>query len=66
MATILIAAAFVGFALWALIHGSRRAKSGPANNWQNEDYMAREADGTWSEGSIYPKTEPGDSTGLGL
>ena len=66
IATILVGATIIALTLWMMIHGARRKKSGPANNWQNEDYLAREADGTWSEGSLYPKSEPSGSTGLGL
>jgi len=63
--TIILSGAVIGgLTLWAMIHGSRREKSGPANNWRNEDYLSREADGTWAEGSVHPKTEPRDSTGL--
>ena len=66
IATILVGAMIIALTLWAMIHGARRKKSGPANNWQNEDYLAREADATWSEGSLHPRSEPPDSTGLGL
>jgi hypothetical protein len=55
----------VGFALWAMIHG-RREKSGPANNWENEDYMSWEADGTWAEGSTHSMSEPIESAGAGV
>jgi hypothetical protein len=27
----------------------RRIRSGPKTNWKNEAYLAREADGSWSE-----------------
>jgi hypothetical protein len=33
----------------AFFSGRRRIRSGPANNWRNEAYLAREADGSWSE-----------------
>ncbi len=59
-------AVIFGLAVWAMIHGSRREKPGPTNNWQNEDHLSREADGTWVEGSTYSKSPPRDSTGLGL
>jgi hypothetical protein len=62
----LLGAVLLGFAIWAAARGSRRRKSGPANNWRNEDYMSREDDGTWSEGSTYSKSSPGDNSGLGL
>jgi hypothetical protein len=29
--------------------GRRRIRSGPHNNWRNQAYMAREADGSWTE-----------------
>ena len=41
-------------------------RSGPHNNWKNEDFAAREADGTWTEGSTYGKSRPSDSSGMGL
>ena len=63
---ILVGTAITGLALWAMMHGSHREKAGPANNWRNEDYASREADGTWTEGSTYSKSPPPDSTGLGL
>lgn len=53
-------------ALWGMIRGSRREKPSAKNNWRNEDYMMREADGTWAEGSTYSKSQPGESSGLGL
>lgn len=56
----------LGLAVWAMMHGSRREKPGPINNWRNEDYLSREADGTWAEGSTYSKSPSRDSTGLGL
>jgi hypothetical protein len=59
-------AAILGFALRAMMRGSRREKPGPGNNWRNEDHMSREADGTWSEGSTYSKSASRDSTGLGF
>lgn len=59
----LIAPAILGGVLWMM---SRRAgpRPGPANNWRNEDYMSRESDGTWAEGSSYSKTQPTHSTGI--
>jgi hypothetical protein len=63
---ILLGTVIVGLALWAMMHGSRREKPGPANNWRNEDHASREADGTWAEGSTYSKSRPPDSSGLGL
>lgn len=66
MLTLLFGAMLLGFAVWAMVHGSRREKSGPVNNWQNEDHLSREADGTWAEGSTYSKSRSPDSTGLGL
>jgi hypothetical protein len=65
-ALLLLGAAIVGFALWAMLRDSRREKPGPSNNWRNEDYLSREADGTWAEGSTYSKSQPPDSSGLGL
>ena len=58
--------AILGLALWAMIHGSRRERPGPGNNWHNEDHLSREADGTWAEGSTYSRPKPRDSIGLGL
>jgi hypothetical protein len=51
---------------WAIFGGSRKGRPGPSNNWRNEDYMAREADGTWAEGSAHPKSEPNNSLGWPL
>jgi hypothetical protein len=62
----LLGVLILGFAVWAMIRGSRRYRPGPANNWQNEDHASREADGTWAEGSTYAKDLSRDSTGLGL
>lgn len=58
--------ALLGIAVWAMVRSSRRSKPGPANNWQNEDHLSREADGTWAEGSTYSRSPSRDSTGLGL
>jgi hypothetical protein len=63
---ILVGATLGGVGIWALMRGSRRAKPSASNNWRNEDYMSREADGTFSEGSTYSKAPSRDSTGLGL
>ena len=46
------------FALWAL-RAKRRSKARPENNWRNEDFMAREANGTWTEGSTHSKSDSG-------
>jgi hypothetical protein len=62
----LLGAAIIGLALWAMIRGSRREKPGATNNWRNEDYMSREADGTWAEGSTYSKSQQREGSGLGL
>ena len=62
----LAGAALVALGLWAMMRGSRRAKPSASNNWRNEDYMSREADGTFTGGSTYSKDPPRDSTGLGL
>ena len=42
----------------ALIARRRWRESGPENEWENEDFMAREDDGTWAEGSTTPQTLP--------
>ncbi len=63
---VLIGTAIVVFALWAMMKGLRRERSGPANNWRNEDYLSREADGTWAEGSTYSKSPSRDISDLGL
>lgn len=63
---VLLGAVVACLALWAILRGSRREKPGAGNNWRNVDHMTREADGTWSEGSTYSKSQPGDSSGLGL
>jgi len=57
-AIVLSGVAILTVAVWAMVRRSRRARPGPENNWQNEDYMAREAEGTWAEGSLDPKSEP--------
>lgn len=65
--TLLVGGALtLGLAVWAMMHSSRRERPSPDNNWENEDYLSRGADGTWAEGSTYSKSPPGDSTGLGL
>jgi hypothetical protein len=63
---LLLGAAIGALALWAMVHGSRREKPGAANNWRNEDYLSREADRTWTEGSTYSRSPPRDSSGLDL
>lgn len=64
---LLIGGAFtIGLAVWAMMNGSKRERAGPNNNWQNEDYLSQEADGTWAEGSTHSKSPSRDSTGLGL
>jgi hypothetical protein len=66
LAIILTVVAMFGVAVWAIIRPARRNRPGPDNNWRNEDYMAREADGTWAEGSAHPKSEPNNSLGWPL
>jgi hypothetical protein len=66
MFAVLLGFLALALAIWAMIHGTRREKSGPKNNWENEDHLSREADGTWSEGSTYSKSPSRDSTGFGL
>ena len=56
----------VGVALWVVSWRASGERPGPDNNWKNQDYSAREADGTWAEGSQHSKTLPGDSTGIGF
>ncbi|MEA3051244.1 MAG: hypothetical protein QOG72_147 [Sphingomonadales bacterium] len=36
-------------AVTAFVSARRRIRSGAANNWRNQAYLAREADGSWSE-----------------
>lgn len=43
-----------------------RPRSGPHNNWRNEDYLSRDAAGSWTEGATYSKSEPKDVSGIGL
>ncbi len=62
-AIVALVLAILGFAVWAMTRGDRRERPGPDNNWQNEDYTARDADGTWSEGSTYEKSKPGNGMG---
>ena len=52
--------------VWAIMRGSGRPRSGSHNNWRNEDYLSREAAGSWTEGATYSKSEPTDASGLGL
>ena len=68
MATLLIISGglLLLFALWSMLRGTRREKPSPANNWENEDHISRRTDGTWAEGSTHSKSQPPDSTGLGL
>ena len=61
---ILVAILILVFVVWMMSRPTAGERSGPDNNWQNEDYLSREADGTWAEGSTHSKTEPGDSTGM--
>ena len=60
------AVALPSFATWAIARGLRRERSREANNWRNEDHLARARDRTWAEGSTHAKSEPRDSSGLGL
>jgi hypothetical protein len=60
------AMAMVAFAIWAIARGLRRERSSEANNWLNEDHLSRARDTTWAEGSTHSKSEPRDSSGLGL
>ena len=62
---IAVGLALAVFVVWAL-RSRTRPKSGPDNNWRNEDHLSRAADGTWAEGSTSPKTQPSDSSGLGI
>jgi ABC-type nickel/cobalt efflux system permease component RcnA len=57
----------VFIAAWAIMQGLRqRPRSGAHNNWRNEDYLSREAVGSWTEGATYSKSNPKDVSGLGL
>ena len=56
-----VGATLIASALLVLSKKQPREKSGPKNNWQNEDYLAREKDGTWAEGSTHSKTQSRDS-----
>lgn len=62
-AIVLGVVAILAIAIWAMTHRRRRARPGPENNWQNEDYMAREAEGSWSEGSLHPQSKQGGGMG---
>lgn len=62
-AVVLSGVAILTAAVWAMARRSRRARPGPENNWLNEDFMAREAEGTWAEGSLDPKSEPNATFG---
>ncbi len=68
MNVILFAAGALIFSLatWAIVQGYRRPRSGPHNNWRNEDYLSRDAADSWTEGATYIKSEPKDGSGLGL
>jgi hypothetical protein len=46
-----LAASALVIGAFALILGNRRKRTGPEMNWHNEDYLSRERDGTWAEGS---------------
>jgi hypothetical protein len=41
--------ASLALAIAAFTFARRRVRAGPANNWENEAYLAREAEGSWSE-----------------
>lgn len=47
---ILVVAVIAAFLFFAF--RKRGAQPGPENNWTNEEYMARGADGTWSDGNL--------------
>jgi hypothetical protein len=66
MLVVIIGFVFLAFAGWAIFMVNKSRRSGPENNWRNEDFMSREADGTWAEGSAHSKSRPGDSSGLRL
>jgi uncharacterized membrane protein len=68
MSILLIAAVVVvtGLAAWIITRGQRRPRSGAHNNWRNEDFLSRDAAGSWTEGATYCKSEPKDVSGLGL
>lgn len=68
MSLVLLIGGVLIVALVAFIatRGSSRLRSGPHNNWRNEDFLSRGAAGSWTEGATYSKSEPKDVYGLGL
>ena len=62
----IVAVGVVGAVILALSRRHLGERPGPGNNWRNEDHIARENDGTWTEGSRYSKSSPPDSSGLGI
>lgn len=45
----IVGVASLALAVSAFTFARRRVRASPANNWENEAYLAREADGSWSE-----------------
>ena len=51
--------ALLVLAVAGLLLGRRRIRSSAENNWKNEAWMAREADGSWSENECAVGRESG-------
>jgi hypothetical protein len=72
-AALVIALALMAYAVWRFAVSEwsstwRTRRSGPANNWQNEGYMANQDGRNWSEidGTIAKSPPPRRSGGGGL
>jgi hypothetical protein len=51
-------------AVAGFVFGRRRIRSSAANNWKNEAWLAREADGSWSENECAVGREDGASSSI--
>lgn len=62
---VMIGIGALGYVVWRGFRSRKPQVPGPANNWQNEDYASRKADGTWTDGSTHTKSEPTATPGIG-
>lgn len=56
--------ALLVFAAAGFVFARRRIRSSAENNWKNEAWMAREADGSWSENENAIGRENGSSSSI--
>ena len=62
---VIMGSGVLAYAVWRGFRSRQTQMPGPANSWQNEDFASRQADGSWTEGSMHTKSEPTATSGIG-